>query len=345
MEKINMFNEQRATSKLESGLKALPPLLLSKTFFLLTLSSSIAYSGNFNSPAGTTNAASKMYTVNDVYNRLNSGAAGTNPATKTTFAEPGAGPASSSYDLNDVMSKAPVADNVNGATAAEVATGKTFWSLQSGNWGLKTGTAALVTYPTPVAKTKQTDCYDNTSHVVDVGCSSPSPADEYVGQDAYENRGKAWASPRFTDNGDGTVTDNNTGLIWLKDASCAALAGTDANGRGTWLVARSAAAALANGTCGLTDGSSAGDWHLPNIKELQSLIDFQYVSPALSNTAGTAKWTEGNPFSGVVSNWYWSSTTYVNNAISAWIVDLDDGDVVSGGKGGIYYVWPVRGGQ
>ncbi|MFK5987205.1 MAG: DUF1566 domain-containing protein, partial [Pseudomonadota bacterium] len=116
-------------------------------------------------------------------------------------------------------------------------------------------------------------------------------------------------------------------------------------GSGTWFVARSAAEALANGTCGLTDGSSAGDWHLPNVKELQSLIDFQYADPALSNTAGTARWTEDNRFSGVVSLNYWSSTTYVDYTRVAWMVNLSDGVVVSGDKGDSHYVWPVRGGQ
>lgn len=41
-----------------------------------------------------------------------------------------------------------------------------------------------------------------------------------TGQDGEIQAGISWPSPRFTDNGDGTVTDNLTSLIWLKDANC-----------------------------------------------------------------------------------------------------------------------------
>ena len=49
----------------------------------------------------------------------------------------------------------------------------------------------------------------------------------------------AWPNPRFTDNSDGTVTDNLTGLIWLKDANCF--------GDRTWISALSDANGLASG--------------------------------------------------------------------------------------------------
>ncbi len=68
---------------------------------------------------------------------------------------------------------------------------------------------------------------------------------------------------RFTDMGDGTIRDNASGLIWLTDASCSSLEGTDGVGRANWNDANSAAAALTDGTCGLTDLSVAGDWRLP----------------------------------------------------------------------------------
>lgn len=41
-----------------------------------------------------------------------------------------------------------------------------------------------------------------------------------AGDDGDLQRGAIWPNPRFTDNGNGTVTDNLTGLIWLKDANC-----------------------------------------------------------------------------------------------------------------------------
>ena len=99
------------------------------------------------------------------------------------------------------------------------------------------------------------------------------------------------------------MTDNLTGLIWLKNANCFGLR--------TWEQALSDANTLAGGYCGLIDGSKAGEWRLPNVKELQSLIDYDFFDPVLSNTAGTGKWTQGDPFTGVQMDYYWSSTTYV----------------------------------
>ncbi len=87
-----------------------------------------------------------------------------------------------------------------------------------------------------------------------------------TGDDGDLQTGVSWPVPRFTDNGNGTVTDNLTGLIWLKDADCL---GTE-----TWSNALSKSNGLATGTCGLTDGSSAGDWRLPNIRQLKSLVDY-----------------------------------------------------------------------
>ena len=87
-----------------------------------------------------------------------------------------------------------------------------------------------------------------------------------TGDDGDLEKGVAWPSPRFTDNGNGTVTDNLTGLIWLKNAN--------ADGVKTWANALSYCNSLASGLAGLSDGSVAGDWRLPNVKELHSLIDY-----------------------------------------------------------------------
>jgi len=191
--------------------------------------------------------------------------------------------------------------------------------------------------PARVGKTGQTTCYDAAGTVID--CAG-------TGQDGDLQPGVAWPEPRFVDNSDdGTVTDMLTGLVWLKDASCADLAGTDSNGLADWTTALTASAALADGTCGLSDSSVAGDWRLPSRFELESLLDLEYFYPALSNAAGTAQWTEGDSFAGVQSDNYWSSASYVLYPSSAWRVGLYDGSVHSGDKTNTHYVWPVRGGQ
>ncbi len=103
---------------------------------------------------------------------------------------------------------------------------------------------------------------------------------------------------------------------------------------------------LAGGSCGVADGSTAGQWRLPNVKELQSLIDFAYILPALSNAAGTGQWVAGDPsFTGVQWNNYWSSTTNAGATDVAWYVYLGNGHVENATKTSTLFVWPVSGGQ
>lgn len=91
---------------------------------------------------------------------------------------------------------------------------------------------------------------------------------------------------------------------------------------------------LENRACGLSDGSSAGDWRLPNVKELQSLIDFGARFTAV---------TAGHPFSSVpYMDSFWSSTSYIGNGKSSWRVYLGTGTVLINSKVDTFYVWPVR---
>jgi hypothetical protein len=246
--------------------------------------------GNLNSPAAPTDTGSAMYKLEGIYNRLNDGTEGTKRS--GGFQEPNSGPtAGTGNTLNQVMEKAPVKDNTDGASLSDVTTGKTYWGLKDGSWGLQT-------------------------------------------------------APRYIDNGDGTVTDRTTGLLWLQDASCADLVGTDSNGKANWDTATTAASSLANGTCELTDNSNANDWRLPTIQELQSVLDYSYFSPAISNAKGDAKWTaDGGAFSGVQANYYWSSSIDAISTTNAWSVSLNSSSVNSKYKTSPYYVWPVRGGQ
>ncbi len=147
------------------------------------------------------------------------------------------------------------------------------------------------------------------------------------------------SSYRYTDNGDGTVTDNRSGLVWLKKANCF--------GRQNLKKAMQKAANLASGQCGLRDGSRRGMWRLPSKDEWKAMVDKKYTYPALSNAAGTGKWREGDAFVGVPSGWvwYWSSSSYAGYPDSAWSVLLSDGYVGSSAKTHAYYVWAVRGGH
>jgi len=125
-----------------------------------------------------------------------------------------------------------------------------------------------------------------------------------IGDDGFYRKGVPAPNPRFTDNLDGTVTDNLTGLIWLKEGGCFSPT--------LWLGALAAADRLRDGVCGLSDGSVAGSWRLPNRNELLSLLhdgsglplDHPFIKPE-----------EPEYF-------YWSSTTYPNGPTTAWTVRI-----------------------
>jgi hypothetical protein len=119
------------------------------------------------------------------------------------------------------------------------------------------------------------------------------------------------------DNGNGTVTVN--GLVGLKDAGCL--------GRMRWDTAMARSKSLADGQCGLTDKSKAGDWRLPSVDELQAIY--------------AAK----SQFKNIQADFYWSSSTYAGNTAFAWGVGVGGGYVDYGSKNYFFYVWPVRGGQ
>jgi hypothetical protein len=265
------------------------------------VSTMVVLAGNMDPPSGPTDPASQMYTLEQIYNHLNTGVAVTK---MTAFTEPGSGPGAIGRTLDEVMAIARP-----GALAPRV------------------------------NKTGRTDCYydDGTAGTCTCGtanCPSGQDGDYEMGIDpaivpTYGTSGAyntpAWSGVRFTDNGDGTVTDNLTALIWLKNAHCW--------GDQNWGNALTTSNALADGQCGLTDGSSAGDWRLPNVNELHSLIDLTQSNPALPS---------GHHFNGVQSGSYWSSTA---DAIGAKVVSLTNGDVSNYDKSNPSYVWPVRGGQ
>lgn len=150
---------------------------------------------------------------------------------------------------------------------------------------------------------------------------------------------------RYVDCGNGTVTDGVTGLIWLQNANCF--------GSQSFASANTAAASLADGQCGLTDGSSAGDWRLPTRAEWIATVARAVAlgcsllsgkDPSLTNVAGTACLSVGaSPFAGVVSDAYWSSSAYETSPNGGYLAFLGTGSVQFATKAGTLVVWPVRG--
>ena len=116
---------------------------------------------------------------------------------------------------------------------------------------------------------------------------------------------------RYEDRGDGTVKDCKTDLIWLKDAGCARAY--------EWQDGMTWAANVADGDCGLSDGSSAGDWRLPTKDEwrvpvfdainLDCTITEPYPLKFFPDDAGTGCWTPEEKAFFHVQGVYWSSTS------------------------------------
>jgi len=137
--------------------------------------------------------------------------------------------------------------------------------------------------------------------------------------DGYLQMGLDWPAPRFTDNGDNTVTDNLTGLMWEQ---------CPGNSTMDW----AAALVYANGL----DLATHDDWRLPNINELESLCSSQ---ESLNGT-----WLSSLELTDVQNNVYWSSTTDAAATANAWYVDMSNTRLNSIDKStDTVYVWAVRG--
>lgn len=122
----------------------------------------------------------------------------------------------------------------------------------------------------------------------------------------------------FTDNNNGTLTDNYTGLMWQK---------TPIGKTYTWDSALFYASSF----------SLAGfsDWRLPTIKELQSLNDPKLVNPSFDK----------NVFSNLVVGDYWASTSLFNTGSKAWDINTQYGIVTQHDKTIAEHVLLVRGGK
>lgn len=323
--------------------------------------STSAIAGNLDSPAGPGDAGSAMYTIEDVYNRLDTGAEGAKRA--GAFVEPTAGPGSTGHTTDDVMTVAPTVDG-NGAVAAEVVSGKTFWGLSNGAWGLQTGTAAGTSSCTGdadlisgnIRSTVTIFGVAGDSNVVNTSTGDAGATDIASGKKAWVDGaevtgtatppecitcdGTIWnaasGGSRWCDQGDGTVKDMTTGLVWLKDASW--------GGNKKWRCtdrdadpyddAQTRAGLLKAGTAGanLSDGSVEGNWRLPTKIEVFRL----------ANGAEAVRSESMHAFTGVRASLYCSCSTKGPSTWGAWGVNMRTGVTPRVVKNFHWYVWPVR---
>ena len=232
---------------------------------------------------GTTDSAAapgstSSYTLESLYQRLMNSTAGT----QSTFTEPSVAPGTGTmHDINALMAAAPMRDDANGATTADVLPGTTFWGLTNGEWGLQTGSMTLgsdVTGADGLLSFSIPDGYysGNTAAAADANLS---PENIKYGETIFGVTGTYFQ--RFQENGDGTVTDTFTDLIWTQDANA---------GESTWNNAFN--------YCDTLAFAGASDWRLPEYTELQELMT---LPDGISSTSPQM-------FTDLQSAHYWSNT-------------------------------------
>ena len=185
----------------------------------------------------------------------------------------------------------------------------------------------------PIPDTGQATCYDASGAAITCGNSPAGQDAEYTSSNSFTCDMSATS---FTDNGDGTVTDNCTGLMWKKcsepDTSTTTCGGTHSTY--TW--------ANALGQCEGLSFAGHADWRLPNIKELFSIVVEEY--PAISGVKALgAPYINQTVFPSTVSSYYWSSTTSPDDTSYALFVSFYSGGAYDYYKADSIYVRCVRG--
>ena len=188
--------------------------------------------------------------------------------------------------------------------------------------------------PTPDAfhgfpATGQMTCWDTSGTVI--SCTG-------AGQDGDTRAG---ATLTYVDNGDGTITDLNTGLTWEKKS----VDGTIHDRDTTYVWSDAFTIFIA----GLNTTSFAGhtDWRLPNAKELQSIMNYENTNPSVAPAFNTACLPGCSVLtcSCTKAADHWSATTNANVPINAWRGDFFAGFIRPGDKTGGNFVRAVRGGR
>lgn len=148
----------------------------------------------------------------------------------------------------------------------------------------------------------------------------------------------AWAAAPFTVNGNGTVSDSSTGLVWdqcpygLSGSTCTTVT-TGTTLLATWPQALAAAvAANASGYKGFTD------WRVPNVAELESIAKIDSYTPGVPAI-------DTGAFPGTPVSRFWTSTTYAPLPSDAWVVNFGNGNTLADRKTESVYVRLVRSGQ
>ncbi len=172
-----------------------------------------------------------------------------------------------------------------------------------------------------LSDTGQTRCYDDGYYAAAIPC--PAVAEPLYGQDAQSNG----LIPTYKNNGDGTVSDLNTGLMWQQNT-----ADTDNSSTITIDDKLNWQAAI-NYCAGLTFATFS-DWHLPDYFEFVSIVDYGRSAPALHPVFSEVSYP--------LYPRYWTATQSIVYTTYAWQIYFGDGGDEHLGKIYEYFVRCVR---
>jgi hypothetical protein len=170
----------------------------------------------------------------------------------------------------------------------------------------------------PLSRTGQTICYNDAGTTI--SCAG-------TGQDGEI---KAGATVSFTDNGNGTITDNVTGLMWEKLSDDGSIHDKDTVYNG--LAGAVTKIASLNGAA----FASHTDWRVPNRREMFSLSDLGRSNPAINPVfhTGCVGGCTVLTCSCTKNTVYWTSSTYLGYTPATWKVNAPDGDIYAGDRAG-----------
>jgi hypothetical protein len=173
----------------------------------------------------------------------------------------------------------------------------------------------------------QVECYDDGGSPI--SCAG-------TGQDGELREG---VLPALFDNGNGTITDSSTGLVWEKISDDDSI--HDQDNVYSWTEALERIDSL-------NEQAFAGfsDWRLPNIVEARTILDHSRFGPAVDpifdkDCVGDCTVFQCNC---IQPDWYWTSTSYEESPADAWFVDVYNGYTDFTGKEEVIFARAVRGG-
>lgn len=268
--------------------------MLLAAMVLVSLNPLPLMAGNLLAPASPTSPESATYTLQDVLQRMQTGA---NGAKRTgSFASPPDGPIQATMpNTAAILAMLPVPEPA-AAASHEVAPDLAYWSIAASSWGGATGAPALLpprqgvampagyyaetVWPEQFVRLRSWNIADGVEIFGVTGTALPSDGGALApviktgqtnaafrtGDDGDLQKGVAWPVPRYEIVPDATncVRDRLTGLVWVRRPADFFPSGL------TFSNAVTAAASLT----GAEGFGPWEDWRIPNAEEMLSLVDY-----------------------------------------------------------------------